>query len=194
MWRRNSKCDSPGVYELPAAPAVTLDPPRQRAAQAVGERYRRRTQQTQKRSKPADPTHSAVPLGPTVERITRAKPLVEWVSKPRKLLSGGGGLASTVLDYLRFCQMLLNNGELDGARILSPQAVAAMTADAMPSGVHFAGSLVGPKFGTSWGLGSKSEPIRLRAMRLVLSAASAGAEHGGPISGSILRRRWSSFK
>jgi CubicO group peptidase (beta-lactamase class C family) len=59
------------------------------------------------------------------------------ISKPRKLLSGGGGLASTAPDYLRFCQMLLNGGELDGTRILSPQAVAAMTADAMPSGVHF---------------------------------------------------------
>ena len=83
------------------------------------------------------------------------------ISKPRKLLSGGGGLASTAPDYLRFCEMLLNGGELDGARILSPQAVAAMTADAMPAGIHFAGSLVGPKHGTSWGLGFeiRTDPI-----------------------------------
>jgi CubicO group peptidase (beta-lactamase class C family) len=87
------------------------------------------------------------------------------ISRSRKLLSGGGGLASTALDYLRFCQMLLNSGELDGARILSPQAVVAMTVDAMPPGVHFAGSLVGPKYGTSWGLGFeiRTDPITSHA-------------------------------
>lgn len=42
--------------------------------------------------------------------------------------SGGGGLVSTVPDYLRFCQMLLNGGELDGVRILSPKTVELMTA------------------------------------------------------------------
>ncbi len=41
--------------------------------------------------------------------------------------SGGGGLVSTASDYLRFCQMLLNGGELDGVRILSPKTVALMT-------------------------------------------------------------------
>jgi CubicO group peptidase (beta-lactamase class C family) len=44
-----------------------------------------------------------------------------------RLKSGGGGLASTVGDYLRFAQMLLNGGELDGVRILSPKTVALMT-------------------------------------------------------------------
>src|SRR5882724_147636 len=42
------------------------------------------------------------------------------VTKPTTLFSGGGGLVSTAADYLRFCQMLLNGGELDGAHILSP--------------------------------------------------------------------------
>jgi CubicO group peptidase (beta-lactamase class C family) len=87
------------------------------------------------------------------------------ISRSRKLLSGGGGLASTALDYLRFCQMLLNNGELDGVRILSSQAVITMTADAMPPGVHFAGSLVGPRYGTTWGLGFeiRTDPITSHA-------------------------------
>lgn len=44
-----------------------------------------------------------------------------------RLLSGGGGLVSTTGDYLRFCQMMLNGGELDGARILSPKTVQLMT-------------------------------------------------------------------
>jgi CubicO group peptidase (beta-lactamase class C family) len=99
------------------------------------------------------------------------------ISKPRKLLSGGGGLASTAPDYLRFCQMLLNGGELDGARVLSPQAVAAMTADAMPAGVHFAGALVGPKYGTSWGLGFeiRTDPITSNAPGSVGSFRWSGA-------------------
>ena len=40
--------------------------------------------------------------------------------------SGGGGLVSTAADYLRFCQMLLNGGELDGTRILSRETVELM--------------------------------------------------------------------
>ncbi len=41
--------------------------------------------------------------------------------------SGGGGLFSTVDDYTRFARMLLNQGELDGVRILSPKSVELMT-------------------------------------------------------------------
>ena len=41
--------------------------------------------------------------------------------------SGGGGLFSTARDYTRFAQMLLNGGELDGARILKPETIAPMT-------------------------------------------------------------------
>jgi CubicO group peptidase (beta-lactamase class C family) len=43
--------------------------------------------------------------------------------------SGGGGLVSTAQDYMRFAQMLLNRGELDGVRILSPASVALMTSN-----------------------------------------------------------------
>lgn len=43
--------------------------------------------------------------------------------------SGGGGLVSTARDYLRFSQMLLNGGELDGVRILSPKTVELMTSN-----------------------------------------------------------------
>ena len=39
---------------------------------------------------------------------------------------GGSGLVSTAADYLRFCQMLLNGGELDGARILKPETIELM--------------------------------------------------------------------
>jgi CubicO group peptidase (beta-lactamase class C family) len=75
------------------------------------------------------------------------------VTRPRKLLSGGGGLVSTAADYLRFCQMLLNGGELDGAKILTPQTVQLMTTDSLPPGIRAIGEAIGPARGASWGLG-----------------------------------------
>ena len=43
--------------------------------------------------------------------------------------SGGGGLASTAMDYARFLQCLLNKGQLEGVRLLGPHTVDFMTAD-----------------------------------------------------------------
>ena len=43
--------------------------------------------------------------------------------------SGGGGAASTAADYLRFCQMMLDGGKLDGKRYLSPTTVKLMASD-----------------------------------------------------------------
>jgi CubicO group peptidase (beta-lactamase class C family) len=75
------------------------------------------------------------------------------VTRPRKLLSGGGGLVSTAADYLRFCQMLLNGGERDGVRILSAKTVQEMTTNSLPPGIRFVGNAIGPSLGSSWGLG-----------------------------------------
>lgn len=52
-----------------------------------------------------------------------------YVNGPRMSFSGGAGYLSTATDYARFLQMLLNGGELDGARILSPKSVEQMTID-----------------------------------------------------------------
>jgi CubicO group peptidase (beta-lactamase class C family) len=49
-------------------------------------------------------------------------------------LSGGGGLVSTAADYLRFALMLLNGGELDGARVLGRKTVEYMTINHLPTG------------------------------------------------------------
>jgi CubicO group peptidase (beta-lactamase class C family) len=46
--------------------------------------------------------------------------------KPRKICSGGGGLVGTAGDYMRFCQFLLNKGELDGIRLLGRKTVELM--------------------------------------------------------------------
>jgi CubicO group peptidase (beta-lactamase class C family) len=76
------------------------------------------------------------------------------VAKPTTMFSGSGGLVSTAADYLRFCQMLLNGGALDGVRILSPATVQRMTMNALPSDIRFAGNTaVGPRGGSTFGLG-----------------------------------------
>ena len=51
------------------------------------------------------------------------------ITRPTSNESGGAGISSTADDYLRFCQMLLNGGTLDGRRYLSRSTVALMTSD-----------------------------------------------------------------
>ena len=63
--------------------------------------------------------------------------------------SGGGGLVSTANDYMRFSQMLLNGGELDGTRILAPLTIELMRRDQTPKGMTGAMSGAG---GLSFGL------------------------------------------
>ena len=58
-----------------------------------------------------------------------------YLKKP-SLFSGGGGLVSTARDYLRFCQMLLNKGQLDGKQLLSPETVEMMTTNQLPDSVR----------------------------------------------------------
>lgn len=91
-------------------------------------------------------------LARLVEAPTQRNPQFD-VTRPRKLLSGGGGLVSTAADYLRFCHMLLNDGELDGVRILAPRTVQLMTTNSLPTDVRFVGSAIGPATGSGFGLG-----------------------------------------
>ncbi len=60
-------------------------------------------------------------------------PAQSLFARPAVLLSGGGGLVSTAADYLRFCQMLLNEGELDGVRLLGRKTVELMTMNHLPA-------------------------------------------------------------
>lgn len=53
-------------------------------------------------------------------------------SKAPNVLSGGGGLVSTIGDYLKFCLMLANGGEYNGARLLSPKTLEFMTNNHLP--------------------------------------------------------------
>ena len=73
--------------------------------------------------------------------------------------SGGGGLFSTAEDYLRFCQMLLNGGQLNGTRLLSPRTVTMMrTNHVQPE------PLKTMRPGTGWGMD----------FSVVMDAAAAG--------------------
>jgi CubicO group peptidase (beta-lactamase class C family) len=71
---------------------------------------------------------------------------VPFTERPA-LLEGAVGLVSTVPDYLRFCQMLLNKGELDGARLLDADTVTRIVSNGLPDTVQKArGGAMG------WGL------------------------------------------
>ena len=62
------------------------------------------------------------------------EPEVPFTEHPA-LLEGAVGLVSTAPDFLRFCQMLLNHGELDGVRLLSAKTVATITRNGLPAPV-----------------------------------------------------------
>ena len=79
-----------------------------------------------------------------------------YVKGPRVCYSGGAGLLSTAEDYASFLLMLLNGGELDGARLLSPKTVELMT-------VNHVGNLYSPQefslgFWVTDRLGRNGEP------------------------------------
>jgi len=95
-----------------------------------------------------DPTTGQPVTAATAENLTKEK--VKW-------FSGGGGMLSTAADYARFCQMLLNGGELGGVRLLSPKTVAIMSADQLPPNLPIVGGFEdlapAPETGQSFGLG-----------------------------------------
>ena len=78
--------------------------------------------------------------------------------EPAVFFSGGGGLVSTAHDYFRFCQMLVNGGELDGQRILGPKTIDLMTLNHLPAGSDISERSFGsfsetPMAGSGFGLG-----------------------------------------
>jgi CubicO group peptidase (beta-lactamase class C family) len=104
-----------------------------------------------------------------VERLAEAQPLNKGgpaiivgynPAKPAKWFSGGGGLLSTAMDYARFCQMLLNDGQLDGVRLLSRKSAELMRSNHLPPDIGY-GSFTQelgmtaplPALGQGYGLG-----------------------------------------
>jgi CubicO group peptidase (beta-lactamase class C family) len=84
-------------------------------------------------------------------RVTDAPHSSRYRSESR-VLSGGGGLVSTARDYIRFCQMLLGKGELDGRRLLRQETVQMMTKNQLPEQAYPI-NLGGTRAGIGFGLG-----------------------------------------
>ena len=83
----------------------------------------------------------------TIERASDPKTgQGHYVEGPRVAYAGGAGLLSTARDYARFLQLLLNGGELDGVRLLSPKTVELMT-------VNHVGTLFADQSPSNAGLG-----------------------------------------
>lgn len=97
-------------------------------------------------------------------------PMARDLTVKPNFLSGGGGMVSTAPDYLRFAQMLMNGGELDGVHLLARKTVALMTCDHLPPHIAVAASARAmfeesaplPEFGQGFGLGFcvRTEPGR----------------------------------
>jgi CubicO group peptidase (beta-lactamase class C family) len=79
-------------------------------------------------------------------KLSTAAPQTSYM-KAATLFGGGSGLVSTASDYLKFCQMLLNGGELNGVRILSRKTVELMSAD------HLGDLPRAPLLATGYGFG-----------------------------------------
>jgi CubicO group peptidase (beta-lactamase class C family) len=78
--------------------------------------------------------------------------------KEPKFFSGGGGLTSTASDYMKFAQMHLNGGELDGVRILSEEAVQIMRSNQLPDAVkNIADLYPGNVFGVDFAIVDEPE-------------------------------------
>lgn len=90
--------------------------------------------------------------------------------------SGGGGLVSTAADYLRFCRMLLNEGELDGERVLSRKSVELMRADHMGD---VAGKYPHPGHGFGLGFTVVTDPGAVGELSTIGSYRWAGAAGTG---------------
>ncbi len=73
--------------------------------------------------------YAAQPAGGIERAPDKGRNQGAYVDGPRACFSGGAGLLSTATDYARFLQMLLNGGELDGVRLLSPKTVELMTSN-----------------------------------------------------------------
>jgi CubicO group peptidase (beta-lactamase class C family) len=105
------------------------------------------------------------------------------VSKKPRWLSGGGGMVSTAGDYLKFCEMLLNHGEWQEARVLAPATVTLMTSDALPPGIGYALGALGT-------LAPEFLPTPAEGQRFGLGFAVRTAAGRNPLPGSVGTYFW----
>ena len=87
---------------------------------------------------------------PSREGKLEVQPFGEYLTNPA-FFSGGGGMVSTAMDYMRFAQMVANGGELDGVRILKPETVELMATNHLPDNIEFISPMIGNP-GNTFGL------------------------------------------
>jgi CubicO group peptidase (beta-lactamase class C family) len=106
------------------------------------------------------------PMKPGMNRAE--DPATGPYSRPRRMLSGGGGLVSTVADYLTFIRMIVNGGTWNSVRILKPETLALMRTNQLAPGVQVAfpmWAMPGTVFGLGFALKSEvtaTEPALAR--------------------------------
>jgi CubicO group peptidase (beta-lactamase class C family) len=80
------------------------------------------------------------------------------LTQPATFFAGGHGLAGTASDYLRFAQMLLDEGRLGRTRIIGPRTLAWVTSDHVHGGIAKGGNFIpGPGYGFGLGFGVRLE-------------------------------------
>ncbi len=93
---------------------------------------------------------------PIPDKYTRKTPSLINVRSPVSFFAGGHGLTSTAGDYLRFCQMLLNGGALEGKRLLGPRTVRYIASDHLDESISKGDSFIaGPGYGFGLGFATR---------------------------------------
>ena len=111
-----------------------------------------------------------------------AQPALHLASKPMKFECGGGCAVSTAMDYLRFAQMLLDNGTLQGRHILSRKTVELMTSDQLGADVRSRTTSPTLAEGYSFGLGFS---VRSQAGRAAVAGSPGDFGWGGSFGTSF---------
>ncbi len=114
-----------------------------------------RMQDTAFRVAPAKHKRIAEPMP---DKYSGKTPALIDVRGPVTFFAGGHGLTSTAGDYLRFCQMMLNGGELDGKRLLGPRTVRFIGSnhlnESISKGTYY---IAGPGYGFGLGFATRLE-------------------------------------
>jgi CubicO group peptidase (beta-lactamase class C family) len=107
------------------------------------------------------------PLGPNGELVSSNRnpdgTSSDYAAQPT-MPSGGGGMVSTAEDYYRFATMLLNHGELNGARILAPSSVRLMSSNHVPAELltgqfGIGNAVMRPGFGYGYDCAVEFDPV-----------------------------------
>ena len=120
------------------------------------------------------------PLDPMAGGLNKADaPETSSYSKPTSFLSGGGGLTSTLVDYIQLIQLIVNGGEWKGTRLLKPETLQLMRTNQLADGVNVNfpfWEMVGTTFGLGFAL--KEQPAEGEP------DAAIGEYHWGGMAGT----------